>query len=87
MAFQVVEDALRDILLPDLFQGGMNKIPRREITGLPVKQAGIALPDTTRTAGGNWTASCVITGHLVAAICMTAEFRLSGHSILMGEGS
>ena len=57
MAFQVVEDALRDILLPDLFQGDTEQIPGRSITGLPVKQVGIALPNPTRTTGANWTAS------------------------------
>ena len=36
MDFQVVEDVLRDIFLPALFQGGTAQIPGREITGLPV---------------------------------------------------
>ena len=53
MAFQVVEDALRNFFLIDLFQGAMAQIPGRAITGLTVKQAGIALPDPTRTAGAN----------------------------------
>ena len=53
MAFQVVEDALRNFFLTDLFQGAMAHIPGRAITGLTVKQAGIALPDPTRTAGAN----------------------------------
>ena len=30
--------------------------------------------------------SCVITGHLVAVIRGTAEFRSGYHSLLMGEG-
>ena len=29
---------------------------------------------------------CVITRHLVAEICGTAEFRLGNHALLMGEG-
>ena len=68
MAFQVVEDLLRDIFLPSLFQGGTSQIPGRFITGLPVKQAGIALPDPTWIAQANWAASCMITGHLVAVL-------------------
>ena len=72
ISFQVLEDALQDLFIPALFQGAPSQIPGRSITGLPVKQAGIALPDPTWTAGANWTASCVITGHLVAALRGTA---------------
>ena len=64
----------------------MEQIPGRAITGLTVKQSGIALSDPTWTVGGNWTASCVIPGHLVAALHGTAEFRSGNHAPLMGEG-
>ena len=74
------------IFLLDLFQGSTTQIPVRAITSLPVKQAGIAIPNPTRIDGANWTASCVITGDLVAALCGTAEFRLGDHALLMGEG-
>ena len=86
MAFQEVEDALQDIFLLALFQGSTTHIPRRVITGLPVKQAGISLLHPTQTAGGNWTASCGITGHLVAVLRGTADFRSGNHALLMGEG-
>ena len=82
----MVEDALRDIFIPSLFQGATAKIPGRTITGLPVKQAGISLPDPTWNVGENWTASYVIMGHLVTALRSTAEFRLGNHALLMGEG-
>ena len=85
MAFQVVEDSLRDIFLSSLFQGATAQITGREITGLPFKWAGIALPNPTWTKGVNWTASCMITGHLVAALCRTADFRSGDHGVLMGE--
>ena len=86
MAFQVVEDTLRDIFLPAIFQGEKTQTPRRAITGLPVKQAGIALPNPTGTMGANWTASCVITGHLAMALHGTKDFRSVNHALLMGEG-
>ena len=86
MAFQVVEDALRDVLLTDLFQGAMAQIPGRAITGMPVKQAEISLPDPTRTAGANYMASCVILGNLVTAFQGTSEFRSGNHALLVGEG-
>ena len=75
MEFQAVEDDLRDKFVPDLFQGGTSQIYGREITGLLVKQANIALPEPTHTSGANWTVSCVITGHLIAALRGTAESR------------
>ena len=86
MAFQGAEDALRDIFLPTLFQRVTGHIPKRVITSLLVKQSGISLPDPTRTAGGNWMASCVITGHLVAALHGTDELRLVKHALLLVEG-
>ena len=61
MTFEPVEDELRDTLLPDLFQGDTYQIPGRVVTGLPVNQAGIDLPNPTQTAGDNWMASCIIT--------------------------
>ena len=64
----------------------MAQIPGRAITGLPVKQARIALPDPTWTAGENWTVSYVITWHLIAALRRMAEFRLGNHALLRGEG-
>ena len=67
MDFQTVEDELRDTFLLALFQGDTSHIPGRAINSLPVKQTGIALPDSTQTSGTNWTSSCVITGHLISA--------------------
>ena len=57
MAFQVVEDTLRGIFLLALFKGVTAQILGRTISGLPVKQARIALHDPTWTAGANWKAS------------------------------
>ena len=53
MAFQVVEDELRDTFLPALFQGATSQIYRRQITGLPVNQAEITLPESTKTSGAD----------------------------------
>ena len=67
-AFGPVEEALQEIFFPAFFQGLLERLPTRENTRLPVKQAGLALPDLVETAPENWTAYCVIIGHLVAAI-------------------
>ena len=47
MAFQAVEDELRDTQHSVLFQGATYQIPGRDITGIPVKHAGIALYNPT----------------------------------------
>ena len=66
--FVPVEKALRETFVPALFEGLGEGAPEREFACLPVKQAGLALLDPTLTAPENWTASCVIIGHLVAAL-------------------
>ena len=73
--FGMVEKALRETFLPALFRVMGEGAPGRGVTRLPVKQAGLALPDPTLTDPENWTASCVITGHLVAALRGQMEFR------------
>ena len=50
------------------------------VTRLPVKQAGLDLPDPKKTAPEKWTASCVITGHLVAVLRVEEEFHTADHS-------
>ena len=72
--------------LSSLFQGSTSQIPGSAITGLPFKQTGISLPDPNRTVGANWTASCMITGNLVAALRETAKLRSGNHALLMEEG-
>ena len=81
-----MEDVLREAFLLYLFKGYTYQTPGRVFTGLPVNQSGIALTKPTQTAGANWTASCVITGHFIAALCRTAEFRSGYHVLLMVEG-
>ena len=63
-----------------------DSIPERGVTCLSVKQAGSALPDPSQTAPENWTASCVITGHLVTALRGQVEFRTVDHSACLQKG-
>ena len=51
-----------------------------------MKQAGLALPDTKKTAPENWKESFVIPGHLVAALRGQEEFRIGDHSTYLQEG-
>ena len=78
-AFGPVEVALKEIFVSELFQGLLEGVPERGVTRLPVKQVVLALPDPSQTAPENWTASCVITGHLVAALRGQVEFQTADH--------
>ena len=49
-AFGLVEEALREVFVPALFRGLSEGLPERNYTRLPVKQAGLALPDPVQTA-------------------------------------
>ena len=49
-AFAPVEEALREVFLPALFRGLTERLPKREKTRLPVKQAGLAILDPVLTA-------------------------------------
>ena len=74
------------MFLPELFEGVGDGAPGRAITRLPVKQAGMALPDPTRTAPENWQASCVITRHLVSALRGQEPFRTADNAACLRDG-
>ena len=78
--------ALKGIFVSALFQGLREGVPDRGVTRLPVKQAVMALSDPSQTAPENCTASCVITGHLVAALKGHVEFWTADHSAWLREG-
>ena len=79
-AFGPVEKELRETFVSAIFEGLGDGVPERGFTRLPVKQAGLALPSPSQTAPENWTESCVITGHPVAALRGQVEFRTADHS-------
>ena len=85
-AFVPVDEALQEIFLTALFQGLGEGTPERGVTGLHVTQSGLALPYPMNTSPENWTAPCVIIGHLVAALRGQEEFRTSDHSAFLQEG-
>ena len=85
-AFSRVDTALKETFVPELVEGLSDGVPGRGVTRLPVKQAGWALPDPSQTAPENWTASCVITGHLVAELRGQVELRVADHSACLREG-
>ena len=56
------------------------------VARLPFKQVGLALNDPFQMDPENWTASCVIKGHLVATIRGQVEFRTADQSACLWEG-
>ena len=84
--FGTVEEEIAKAFLLALFEGVGEGAPGRAITRLPVKQAGMALPDPTRTAPENLLASCVITGHLVSALRGQVPFRTVDHAACLRYG-
>ena len=85
-AFVPVEESMRETFLLSLFQGLVEGAPGRGFTRLPVKQARLALPYPTMTDPEKWTASSVVTGHLVTALRGQEEFRTTDHSDCLQEG-
>ena len=85
-SFGPAEDALKETFVPAFFKGLREGVTERGVTRLPVKQAGLALPNPSQTAPENWTASCVITGNLVAALRGQVEFRTADQSASLREG-
>ncbi len=86
--FDGMEQALQKDFLPALFGDFAlvgDNLPRR-LACLPVKKAGLAIPNPTTTAGDNWTATTVMCGHLIAAIHGTVESRSADHSAVMAAG-
>ena len=67
-AFVPVEKSIWETFVPALFEGLGEGVPEQGITRLPVKQAGLALPDPTVMDLENWAVSCVNTGNLVAPL-------------------
>ena len=85
-AFGTVEEDINTAFIPEFFHCVGDGAPGRAITHLPVKQAGLDLPDPTHTAPDNWQASCVITGHLVSALRGQVTFRIAYHAACIRDG-
>ena len=68
--FGPIEEALANSFLPALFDEPMfgEDDPRRALATLPVKQAGLAIPDPTTTATANYEASTCVCTHLIQAL-------------------
>eukprot|EP00978_Attheya_sp_CCMP212_P006633 scaffold15402_cov35-Attheya_sp.AAC.1 len=86
--FESVESSLKDDFLPALLGLGQSKIGQslQDLFALLVKHAGIAIPNPTTSAGGNFMASTVVCGHLVAALRERVQFNGAEHKSVIKEG-
>ena len=68
--FRPSEKALQEDFLPDLFLGAEAHMPDRSIMVFSAKHSGLVILDMTLNAQGNLTASCMVTRHIVALLCI-----------------
>ena len=77
--FQSVTDAISDTFLPALFGDTIDKNDPRDcrvdLACLPVKHAGLALPNPVKSAESNYQASVLASLHLCAAMRGVEEFE------------
>lgn len=79
--FAAVADTLSSVFLPALFGEPIDADdPRLALACLPVKQAGLALPNPVASADLNYKASTVLCTHLIDALRGRAEFSSATHS-------
>ena len=82
--FEAVKVLLHKHFLPVLFKESLEEDdPRLSLASLPVKKAGLALPNLVATANSNYKASLIVCGHLTQAICGKHEFSSADHSATM----
>ena len=80
-----MEEGLKETFFLALFKGLGEDTLERWVTCLPVKKAGLALLDPTKTAPENWTASFFITGHPIVALRGQEEFWTADQSAFLHE--
>ena len=84
--FAPVEKAIAESFLPALFGDQIEQGDyRRSLARLPVKFAGLAIPDPTESAKTNYEASTQTCSHLIAAIRGEKEFKSADHKAVISE--
>jgi hypothetical protein len=87
-AFRPVWNAISDGFLQSLFQDNIPSNDYRvSICKLPVKYAGLALPNPTESAASNYENSCLRNSHLIAALRGNENFRHSNHLTTIREAN
>jgi hypothetical protein len=75
-----LEKAITDLFLPSLFADQYDESdPRHNLSKLPVKFAGLALPDPVASSDNNFEASTLVCSHLLAAFRGVEPFSSEEH--------
>jgi hypothetical protein len=75
-----VEDSITNIFLPALFGETLQNCDyRRKLAALPVKFAGLGIPDPSATSESNFEASTLVCSHLLAAFRGVEPFSSMEH--------
>jgi hypothetical protein len=75
-----LEEAITDIFLPALYGESLKDCDyRRKLSALPVKYAGLAIPDPSATSEENFEASTLVCSHLLAAFRGVEPFSSHDH--------
>ena len=61
-------EALHNSFLLALLRGSTAEVPDWGVIFLPVNHVGMSISNPTLSTLENWTASCVVTGHLIVAL-------------------
>ena len=80
-----MEKVLWEEFLLDTFLGEETHIPGRKIMGYPVKDSGLEILNSNQMAQGNKNLSCVVPGHIFAALHGRIEFRSGERAQLLTE--
>ena len=77
ISFSPLEEKIHKKFLPAMFGEPSLDDNRRSLATLPVKHAGLALPDPTVTAESNYKDSTLVCGHLVQALSLNSDVIFS----------
>jgi hypothetical protein len=85
-AFAELEKLLASSFLPSPFgDPNVDGDQRRELSCLPVKWAGLALPNPASSAKTNYDASILMCSHLLAALRGVETFRSADHQAVIAD--
>jgi hypothetical protein len=84
--FPFVEKEMNQTFLPALCDDAISSDdPRFSLAGLPVKHAGLALPNPVLSANKNYESSMLSLSHILAAFCGVNGFRSADHIAIVRE--
>jgi hypothetical protein len=85
--FTEVEKAISQAFLPALFGDVLvdEDDPRLALASLPVKHAGLAIPNPVRSSDMNYEASILASSHLTAAVRGIEKFHSADHLAIIRD--